>query len=344
MKKLALAVSLLSVLSLASCTGDNTASDGEGKTTVNVYMPSPAGLQKSIEEGFEKANSNIDMIVTSGTTGELLAKIESEKANPICDVLILASWSDGIAALSNPNLSLEAYEPVNSDKIADAFKESSHKIYGTSASAVGVIYNTDHVKASDLEGKDWGDFASWDSEKSPMAIPDPSLSGAAKDFVAGIISHYGEDEGWKIMNGWVSAGLTNGGKNGPAMTSVVSGENDLIIGGVDYNVYEEKKKGSPVDIYYPTSGTVVNARPAMILSTSKNMDNAKKVMDYLCSDAGQKNVADAYLLPGRTDVSADSSRDSLADIKQLSNLNWSTMAEDGTDIATRLVEAINSAN
>ena len=351
MKKFALMLGLLSLVGLSACgtndsnVGGDVGGDGNKPTVdpvVNVYMPSPAGLQKSIEKGFEDANPGIDMVVTSGTTGELLAKIESEKANPVCDVLILASWSDGMSALTNPDLSLYAYEPENSDKIAASFKEDSHKIYGTSASAVGVIYNTDNVKLDDLKGKDWGDFASWDSKTHPMAIPDPTLSGAAKDFVAGIVSHFGEEEGWKIMNGWASDGLTNGGKNGPAMTSVVSGENDLIIGGVDYNVYEEKKKGSPVDIYYPTSGTVVNARPAMILSSSKHLENAKKVMDYLCSDEGQKNVADAYLLPGRTDVSADSSRSSLKDIPQLENLDWTDMAANGTDIATKLVNAIKN--
>ena len=250
MKKFALMLGLLSLVGLSACgtndsnVGGDVGGDGNkptGDPVVNVYMPSPAGLQKSIEKGFEDANPGIDMVVTSGTTGELLAKIESEKANPVCDVLILASWSDGMSALSNPDLSLYAYEPENSDKIAASFKEDSHKIYGTSASAVGVIYNTDNVKLDDLKGKDWGDFASWDSKTHPMAIPDPTLSGAAKDFVAGIVSHFGEEEGWKIMNGWASDGLANGGKNGPAMTSVVSGENDLIIGGVDYNVYEEKK-------------------------------------------------------------------------------------------------------
>lgn len=54
-----------------------------------------------------------------------------------------------------------------------------------------------------------------------------------------------------------------------------------------------------LNIYYPESGTVVNLRPAMILKTAPNMDNAKAFVYFLFSDEAQKMVADAYLLPGR---------------------------------------------
>ena len=54
-----------------------------------------------------------------------------------------------------------------------------------------------------------------------------------------------------------------------------------------------------LNIHYPESGTVVNPRPAMILKTAPNMDNAKAFVDFLFSDEAQKMVADAYLLPGR---------------------------------------------
>ena len=39
-----------------------------------------------------------------------------------------------------------------------------------------------------------------------------------------------------------------------------------------------------LNIYYPESGTVVNPRPAMILKTAPNMDNAKAFVDFLLND------------------------------------------------------------
>lgn len=336
-----------------SGTTTNSSTDASEQTgekkEVNVYMPSPAGLQKNLEKDFEEKYSNIDMKVTSGTTGELLARIEAEKANPVCDVLILASWSDGISSLTS--LDLMAYTPVGAENIYDEFKHSSNKIWGTSASAVGVLYNTDLVSKEKIEKLDWSDFADKDkvnavtnSGEAKMSMPDPTKSGACKDFLAGYVSSKGETAAWNDFNGWIDNGLANGGANKTALASVENGDVDILVAGVDYNAYSDKAKGTKVDIYYPKGGTVVNARPAMILSSTKHEEEAKKVMDYLCSDSAQEYVAKAYLLPGSKKVDANSARTSMNDISQLSNLNWDDMAKNGTSIATTFVKTIASKN
>lgn len=360
-RKLFLGMSLVS-LSLASCGGNSlsTTSTNSGsnnsttptsstteKKKVNVYMPSPAGLQTNLKNGFEKTYSDIEMVVTSGTTGELLAKIESEKSNPVCDVLILASWSDGISSLSN--LDLMAYTPVDSDKLSSEFKHESNKIWGTSASAVGVLYNTDMVDKDKIEKLDWSDFGDTskinsvlkDEGEAKMSIPDPTKSGACKDFLAGYVSSKGETSAKADFTSWANAGLKNGGGNKTALADVESGKIDILVGGVDYNAYSDKKKGKSIEIYYPKGGTVINARPAMIMNSTTHVDEAKKVMDYLCSTEAQELVSKAYLLPGRSDISADSSRLGYSSINQLSNLNWDDMASNGTKIATDFVALLN---
>lgn len=337
----------------ASSTSTSTSTD-DGKirandgmvvtsTVVNCYMPSPAGLQTKFEADFEAKYPGIDMVITSGTTGELTAKIKAEKANPVCDVLILASWSDGIAAINDTtNYNILAYTPKDSDKLNSAFKESTNKIWGTSASAVGVIYNTDLVQKSTIEALDWADFgnsAKWNASTYPFSIPDPTKSGACKDFLAGFVT---AGNGQTVLNSWVSNGITNGGGNKAALASVEGGSIAALIAGVDYNAYSDKKKGQPIDIYYPKSGTVVNPRPAMIMADGAHNDAAKLVMDYLCSEDAQKLVADAYLIPARSDVAAKSDRLGLNDITQFSNMNWNTMAEQGSAIAQNFVDAIKN--
>lgn len=331
----------------ASNSTDNTIRANDGTTvtskTVNCYMPSPAGLQTKFKADFEAKYPGIEMVITSGTTGELTAKIKAEKSNPVCDVLILASWSDGIAAISDStNYNILAYSPKDGDKIESAFKESMNKIWGTSASAVGVIYNTAKVQKAKIEALDWADFgnsAKWNPTTHPFSIPDPTKSGACKDFLAGFVT---AGNGQTTIDGWVSNGITNGGGNKPALAAVENGSVDALIAGVDYNAYSDKKKGQAIDIYYPTSGTVVNPRPAMILANGPHNDAAKLVMDYLCSESAQKLVADAYLLPGRSDVAANSNRLGIKDIHPFSNMNWNTMAEQGSTIAQNLVDAIKN--
>ena len=112
------------------------------------------------------------------------------------------------------------------------------------------------------------------------------------------------------------------------------GEKGILIAGVDYNAYSSMAKGEPLKIYYPASGTVVNPRPAMILKTAPNMDNAKAFVVFLLSEDAQKLVADAYLLPGRSDVQCEN-RTNLSDIPQIPT-DWTKMMGVASDTAAKL--------
>ena len=72
----------------------------------------------------------------------------------------------------------------------------------------------------------------------------------------------------------------------------------------------------------------------MILKTAPNMDNAKAFIDFLFSDEAQQLVADAYLLPGRSDIQCDK-RTNLADIPQITT-DWAKMMDVASDTAAEL--------
>ena len=292
---------------------------------VTVYMPSPAGLADKLAAAFTE-QTGVEVEQFQGTTGEILARLEAEKANPVADVVILASWSDGLSMKADGQL--ESYTPAHADQINAGWIDSDHTLFGYSASAVGVIYNTTVVPELNA---DWAELA--DAKyKDMIAIPDPEKSGACKDFLAGLVT--GLENGEAIMQSWADNGLTVPGANKAALEAVTTGEKGILIAGVDYNAYSSMKKGEPLKIYYPASGTVVNPRPAMIPKTAPNKDNAKAFVDFLFSDEAQKLVADAYLLPGRSDVTCEN-RTNLADIPQLS-VNWDKMVGVASDTAAKL--------
>ena len=203
-------------------------------------------------------------------------------------------------------------------------------LFGYSASAVGVIYNT--TVYPELSA-DWAGLA--DSQYADdIAIPDPEKSGACKDFLAGLVT--GLDDGEAIMESWANNGLTVPGANAAALEAVTTGEKGILIAGVDYNAYSSIADGEPINIYYPESGTVVNPRPAMIMKTAPNMENAEAFIDFLFSDEAQQLVADAYLLPGRSDVEC-SNRTNLDEIPQI-DTNWDEMMQVADDTAAKLNE------
>ena len=68
--------------------------------------------------------------------------------------------------------------------------------------------------------------------------------------------------------------MTCPGDNKAALESVTTGEVAVLVAGVDYNAYSFIDEGETLGIYYPAGGTGVNLRPAMIMNTVPNMDNA----------------------------------------------------------------------
>ena len=324
MKKRVVSLLLALCLSLGFVVcADADESKLSGKVT--VYMPSPAGLADKLAAAFtEKTGVKVEQF--QGTTGEILARLEAEQANPMADVVILASWSDGLSMKADGQL--VSYVPAHADRINDGWIDSDNMLFGSSASAVGVIYNTTIV--AELNA-DWSELAN-ETYKDLIAIPDPEKSGACKDFLAGLVT--GVADGEAILQGWADNGLTVPGANKAALEAVTTGEKGILIAGVDYNAYSSMAKGEPLNIYYPASGTVVNPRPAMILKTAPNMDNAKAFIDFLFSDEAQKLVADAYLLPGRSDVQCES-RTNLSDIPQIPT-DWEQMMKVASDTAAKL--------
>lgn len=305
----------------SSAADNNTSLSGK----VTVYMPSPAGLADKLAAGFQE-KTGVQVETFQGTTGEILARLEAEQANPVADVVILASWSDGLSMKADDKLL--SYTPANSDKIVDGWIDKDNTLFGYSASAVGVIYNTTVIPEMSADWKDLAD----EKYKDLLAIPDPEKSGACKDFVAGFVNKYG----WDAFEAMAQNGMTVPGANKAALEAVTTGEVGALVAGVDYNAYSSIAKGEPLAIYYPAGGTVVNPRPAMIMKTAPNVENAKAFVDYLFSDEAQQLVAKAYLLPGRSDVKCDG-RTNLDEIPQI-ECDWDKMKEIASDSAAKINE------
>ena len=99
-------------------------------------------------------------------------------------------------------------------------------------------------------------------------------------------------DGWKLFKELKANGAIIAGANADALNPVLQGAKAAVFGAVDYISLAAKAKGESIDVIFPASGTVIAPRPAMIMKWSKNQDEAKKFIDYMLSDEGQKAVAD----------------------------------------------------
>lgn len=119
---------------------------------VVVYCPSPAGLADKMAEAFT-AKTGVQVEMFQGTTGEILARLEAEKANPIADVVIMASWADGLGMIQDDQVL--SYEPANTDKMNPDWVDADKKFTAT-ARLPSVSFTTPHRLPSWMPtGRNW---------------------------------------------------------------------------------------------------------------------------------------------------------------------------------------------
>ncbi|TXK84782.1 ABC transporter substrate-binding protein [Paenibacillus sp. N3.4] len=294
-----------------------------------VYSAGPSDLAVKIQKGFQ-AKTGVEVEMFQGTTGKILARMEAEKANPVVDVVVLASLPSAIG-MTKSGLTMPYKEAKNADKLIPAYSDKDGNYFSYSLSALGIAYNT---KTVTNPPKEWSDLTKpeW---KDKVNIPDPAQSGSALDFMTGYTNKNG-DAAWDLFNKVKANGAIIAGANQEAMDPVISGAKSIVMASVDYMTYASKAKGEPIDLIYPASGTVISPRPAMIMKTTKNQDSAKAFIEYLLSDEAQKLVTDAYLLSGRSDVQVPG-RTNAKDIPAIA-VDWNWMNDNQAAVTQKFTQ------
>jgi iron(III) transport system substrate-binding protein len=257
-----------------------------------VYTAGPAGLINTLSKGFT-AQTGVKVNVFQATTGKVMARIESEAANPVVDVLISASWDTATDFAKRGWLT--AYTSPNAATVPAFLKNDDAVTQGVSALAI-----TWNSKSNTPKPDDWADLAK-PLYKDLVTIPDPAQSGSSFELVAALQAKYG----WKLFEDLKANGAIVPGPNAAALNPVLQGAKAVVFGAVDYISLGDRAKGESIDVIFPKSGTIIAPRPAMILKWSTHQDEAKKFIDYMLSEAGQTAVAKAHMMPARSDIAAD---------------------------------------
>jgi len=273
---------------------------GTAHADITVYSAGPGSLIDKLAAGFT-AQTGHKVEVFQATTGKIMARIEAEAANPVVDVLISASWDTATDFTSRGWL--VSYTSPNAEKVPALLKTETAVAQGVSALAI--VWNP---QSGTPKPAGWEDLTK-PEYKDLVNLPDPTQSGASFELVAALQA----EKGWDLFQNLHANGAAVAGANAEALNPVLQGAKAAVFGAVDYISLAGKAKGESVEVIFPSSGTVVAPRPAMILNWSKKQDEAKQFIDYMLSNEGQKLVADTYLMPARSDIKAN--RPLMSDLK-----------------------------
>lgn len=258
---------------------------------ITVYTAGPASLIEQLAAGFT-AETGIGVDVFQATTGQVMARIEAEAANPVVDVLISASWDTATDFAQRGWL--VPYASPNAATVPDFLKTDTAVAQGVSALAIAWNPTSGTPRPAEWADLTTPDFADL------VTLPDPAQSGASFELVAALEAQ----GGWALFEALADNGAIVAGANAEALNPVLQGAKAAVFGAVDYISFNSQQAGEAIEVIFPASGTVIAPRPVMILDWSDAQDEAKLFVDYILSDEGQAIVAATNLMPARTDVAA----------------------------------------
>lgn len=262
--------------------------------TLTLYTSQPEADAAKTVEVFQKANPDIEVKVYRSGTSDIMSKLAAEFAAgaPQADVLLIADAvsMEGLKAdkhlLQYDGAKLGGFDPGSYDP--DKY------YFGSKLITTGIAYNS----AAEQKPQHWSDLATAEY-KGMTVMPSPLYSGAAAFLLSGFVEN--PDIGWKFFEALKENETVSVRGNGAVLKSIASGEKPYGIL-VDFMALNAKAKGSPIEFVFPEEGVPAVTEPVAIMSSSKNPDDAKKFIDFILSDDGQKLALSQGYLPANASV------------------------------------------
>ena len=250
-----------------------------------VYCPHPLTFINPLVEEFEK-QSGVKVEVIAAGTGELLKRVESEKANPLGDIF----WGGSLNTMKPKADLFESYSSVNEDHIQPAFKNvEGHMTRFTDIPSV-IMVNTNLIGDVKVDG--YEDLLN-PALKGKIAFADPSKSSSSYEHLINMLYAMGSgnpDKGWdyveklsrnldgKLLSG--SSAVYKGVADGEYAVGLTFEE-----GGAKYVA-----DGAPVKLVYMKEGVISKPDGIYIIKNAKHMENAKKFIDFITSKEAQSII------------------------------------------------------
>jgi iron(III) transport system substrate-binding protein len=305
---------------------------------LNLYCSSPnTAWCQGMANGFEKA-TGIKAAVVQKATGEMLAQVKAESANPKGDIW-WAGPGDAYLQAAEDGL-LEAYLSPNVKDLHDWAQRitvvSQSRVSGVYGGILSLGYNTELQTKKKLPiPKCWKDLLD-PAYKNEVMLGNPNSSGTAYLMLASLVQVFGEDEAFKYMKA-LNTNVSSYARSGIGpMTAVKQGE--IYVGStVLHGVINEIVAGFPVKPVLPCEGVGYEIGSMAILKGARNLDNAKRFVDWALTVDAQKIGLEVkeYAIPTNKNVPLPATVPNLTEFKVI---NYDFAKYGSSETRKRLLE------
>lgn len=269
-----------------------------------VYCSNEPTVCQAVCDKFAEVN-DVKVQMTRSGSGSTYAKILAEKDNPKGDV-----WYAGTLdphSQAGVNGLLEPYESPVLSEIGDKFKNPAtsqkHHTAGVYAGVLGYSVNTDLLKENKLPmPSSWADLTK-PEYKGLIQIASPQSSGTAYTTLATLVQIWGEDQAFDYL-AKLHQNIGQYTKSGSAPGKAAARGETLIGIGFLHDHAKQIVNGFPLQLVVPSEGTGYEIGGLSIIKGARNMENAKKMVDFLLSKEGQEILATVKSFQVPTNVNA----------------------------------------
>jgi iron(III) transport system substrate-binding protein len=263
----------------------------------------PDACQTAVDLFAKKFDVKVDMTRTG--SGSTYAKILAEKDNPKGDV-----WYAGTLdphSQAGVNGLLQTYKSPLLPEIGEMFQNpAANKAFQTTGVYAGVLgysVNTKLLAEDKLPmPQSWEDLTR-PEYKGLIQIASPQSSGTAYTALATFVQIWGEDKAFDYLTR-LHKNVGQYTKSGSAPGKAAARGEALIGIGFLHDHAKQIKAGFPLELVVPTEGTGYEIGGLSIINNCKNLDNAKKFVDFMLSKEGQEIGASIDMFQVPTNVNA----------------------------------------
>ncbi len=229
---------------------------------------------------------------------------------PQCDVFSTTDIAHMPALMKRK--ALANYTPDNAASLAPAFRGLGQDgyWYPNHSTLMLIIANTQHVKPEEAP-KNWPDLLDpkW---KGRVAFGHPAFSGYVGVWTVQMRKLYGWDYFDKLAKNNPRIGRSG---NDP-ITLLNAGECVTGLGPLATALLTASK-GNPMQVIYPTDGSVLCTGPSGVLANAPHPNAARLFMNWLLSKECAQVMADNFQTPVRADVPPKPGAKPLSEVKLL---------------------------
>lgn len=265
--------------------------------TVNAICSTDQSWCELAAQEFTRA-TGVRVLQTRKATGEALAQLRAEAANPKTD-LWWGGTGDPYYQAAEMGL-LDPYRPAYLDDLhgwaVRQYAMSQNHVGGFYTSAIGFGWNEEVLKRKKLPApRCWKDLLD-PRYKGEIETSHPGSSGTGYTILAGLVQMMGEEQAFDYLKK-LHRNVTQYTRSGTAQArSVAKGEVGIGVSFIFGFDNERVTNKFPVYAAAPCEGTSYEVGGIALIKGSRNRDAARKYYDWLMGKEGQQIGAKANSL------------------------------------------------